>query len=176
MKKLRNFFLYALLMLAALMLFTPKVNLYYQAEQLLKPYEVVISGEEVRDSGFWLDISDATLYVKQIESAEAKHVKIKLFGLYNALSVDGVMLSSAVAQFLPQEIEQINVRYSIIDPLHVHLDAVGDFGTATATVSIMERKMRALIEPSKIMTSRFAHTLRTLKKDEAGGYVYESRF
>lgn len=176
MKKLRNFFLYFLLLLGALMLFTPKVNLYYQAEQLLKPYGVVVSGEEVKDGGFWLGITDATLYVKQIESAEVKSAEIKLFGLYNAVDVEGVMLSSAVAQLLPQEIGQIKVRYTIIDPLNIHVDAAGDFGTATATVNVMERTMRALIAPSKLMTSRFAHTLRRLKKDEAGGYVYESRF
>lgn len=176
MKRVRNFLIYAAVLCAALMFFAPKVNLYYQAEHALKPYGVIISDEHPIDRGFWLDVEEAKLYVQQIESAKATETRLMLFGFYNQVEIRDVELASALQQFVPASIERILIRYTVLDPLHVTLEASGDFGTATARFSVTERTLLAEIAPSKLMTSRFGHTLRTLKKNEAGGYLYESRF
>ena len=68
------------------------------------------------------------------------------------------------------------MQYAVYDPMHVTIEAVGDFGTAQGEVSPTERMVRLTLQPSKLMKTRFRSTLNKLKKDETGGYYYESRF
>jgi hypothetical protein len=162
--------------LIVIMLLLPKINLYYQLEHEIKPYGIILSGEQLDDKGFWLNIKDATLYVKQIESAHAQNIDVMLFGLYNRIDLQNIALSSTLEQFVPTELDHVKVRYSVLDPLHVTVDAAGDFGTARAKASIIERTLSVSVQPSKLMKSRFRSTLNRLKRDETGGYRYESRF
>jgi hypothetical protein len=157
-------------------LLLPKINLYYQFEHEIKPYGIILSGEQLDDKGFWLNIKDATLYVKQIESAHAQNIDVMLFGLYNRIDLQNIALSSTLEQFVPTKLDRVMVRYTVLDPLHVTVDAAGDFGTAQAKASLIERTLSVTLQPSKLMKSRFRSTLNRLKKNETGGYLYESRF
>jgi hypothetical protein len=175
-KRLRNFLLYLLLFVVALILFAPKANLYFLLEEKLQPYGIVVDGEALRDRGLWFEIHDATLYAKEIESASAEQVSVALFGLYNRVSVEKAMLSPALAKIFPEGIDRIELTYALWDPMHVRISALGDFGTADALVSIRQRNVVADVLPSELMQSRFGATLRKLKQNETGGYRYETRF
>jgi hypothetical protein len=175
-KRLRNFLLYTLLFVVALMILTPKVNLYYLFEEQIKPYGVVVDGEQLQDRGLCLQVSDATLYAQGIKSATTERISVKLFGLYNRIAIENTELASAFAKFFPAGVTRIEATHAFWDPTNVTVHAVGDFGTATAVVSLLERSVNATVTPSKLMTQRFASTLRKLKKDETGGYRYEARF
>jgi len=176
MKKIALFFLYAVLFFAALLFFTPKENLYYFAEEQLKPLGVVIGYEEAVDHGFSLEILHAKLYVQKIKSANIGSINIGAFGLYNTVSVDNVVLDKTFEQFFPPLIQHIEIDQSIFAPLQLSGEAVGDFGEATATVNLLERNVSVVMRPSKLMISRYKNTLRQLKKSKEGDYRYEYRF
>ena len=150
MKWLRNFVLYLLLFVAALILFAPKANLYFLLEEKLQPYGVVVDGETPKDRGFWFEIRDADLYVKEIESANAERVSVALFGLYNRVVIEKVTLSPALAKLFPEGVGHIEIIYAVWDPMHLHIAAEGDFGTADALVSIPERSIGADVVPSEL--------------------------
>ncbi|MDX1294950.1 MAG: hypothetical protein R3302_01700 [Sulfurimonadaceae bacterium] len=176
MKRLRNFLLYALLFVVALMILTPKVNLYYLFEEQMAPYGVVVDGEQLKDRGLCLEIGDATLYAKGIDSATAERISVKLFGLYNRIAVENTQLATAFTKFFPSEITHIEVTHAVWNPTNVIVNATGDFGSANAVISLLERSVTARVTPSELMKKRFGSTLRKLKKDETGGYRYETRF
>ena len=169
-----------LLMLIAgvtvIMLLLPKINLYYQLERLIEPYGVVLNDEKLDDKGLWLNIQDATLYFKEIESAHTRNIDVKLFGLYNRVNVDDIRLAETFEQFVPVHIERIEVTYSVIDPLHIRATAVGDFGSAEAKVAVRDRNATVIVQPSELMKTRYRSMLNKLEKDETGGYRYASRF
>lgn len=176
MKKIALFFLYATLFFAALLFFAPKENLYYFAEEQLKPLGVVIGYEESVDHGFTLEILHAKLYVQKIKSANIASITIGTFGLYNSVSVNNVVLDKTFEQFFPPLIQRIDVDQSIFSPLQLSAEAVGDFGEATATVNLLERNISVIMKPSKLMLSRYKNTLRQLKKSKEGDYRYEYKF
>lgn len=176
MKKLRSFLIYFLLLIVSIIIFLPKESLYFLLEKEMKKYEIIISGEKVSDKPFTLSISDGDLFYKQIESANFKNVSISSFIIYNKISVEDIKISSTFADILPTEIEKIQIIYSIFDPLNIKADSSGDFGVAYATASILDRKVTLHLEPSKILTSRYAKLLNMMKKDETGGYIYEYNF
>lgn len=176
MKKIVLFFLYIVLFFAALLFFTPKENLYYSGEAQLKPLGVIIDGEEVIDHGFSLTLNHATLYVKKIRSAQVEKLDALILGLYNKISIENIVLDPAVEQFFPPQINHVHMTHSIFSPLQLHVDAEGDFGSATAKVNLADRNGTLIMVPSKMMRTRFRNTLRQLKKSKAGDYYYEFKF
>ena len=176
MKKIALYFLYTVLFFSALLFFTPKENLYYFAEEQLKPFGVVVGYEEAVDHGFRLEILHSKLYVQKIKSADIASITVGIFGLYNAVSVDNVVLDKTFEQFFPPLIERVDLHQSIFSPLHLNAEAIGDFGEAEATVNLLDRNVSVILKPSKLMLSRYKSTLKQLKKSKEGDYSYEYKF
>ena len=176
MKKIGLFILYVVLFIAALLFFTPKENLYYFAEEQLKPLGVVIGYEDAIDHGFTLEISHAQLYFKKIKSADVGSINIAIFGLYNAIDIKNIVLDSAAEQFFPPLIEHIEIRQNIFAPLEISAQALGDFGEAQAVVNLSDRNGTVLLTPSKLMSKRYRNTLRQLKRTKEGTYRYAFKF
>jgi len=176
MKKIAFFLLYSLLFIAALLFFTPKENLYYFAEEQLKPLGVVIGYEDVIDHGFTLEISHAKLYVQKIKSANIGTIDIAIFGVYNAVGIHNIVLDKTFEQFFPPLIERMEIHQHLFAPLEVNALAVGDFGEAHATVNLADRNGSVVLTPSKLMNKRYRNTLRQLKKTKEGTYQYVFKF
>jgi len=176
MKKIGLFVLYSLLFIAALLFFTPKENLYYFAEEQLKPLGVIIGYEDVIDHGFTLEISHSKLYVQKIKSANIGTIEVSIFGVYNAVDIKNVVLDKTFEQFFPPLIEHIEIYQHGLSPLEVNAHAIGDFGEAQAHVNLSDRNGTVLLTPSKLMTKRYRNTLRQLKKTKEGTYTYVFKF
>lgn len=157
----------------ALMYFTPKQSLYYFFESLLVPHAVIISSEVVHDRGFTLDIENANLSFKSIESATIAEINLKLFALYNAVDLKNITLSSAVKSFFPQHVEVAKVRYTILNPLHVKANIIGEFGEADVKFHLFERSLHIELLPSPKMLKEYQNTLQNMSKNESGRYVYD---
>ena len=176
MKKIALFLLYSFLFVAALLFFTPKENLYYFAEEQLKPLHVVIGYEDAIDHGFTLEISHAKLYVQNIKSANIGSINILIFGIYNAININNIVLDKTFEQFFPPLIEHVEIKQHIFSPFQVNAQALGDFGEAVATVNLSDRNGTVILTPSKLMTKRYRNTLRELKKTKEGTYQYVFKF
>ncbi len=175
-RKIFKFFAYTLFFLAVLIYFTPKVNLYYLLEHKLKEKSIVINDEEVSDNGLSLSIKDATINLKSIQSAKIKEIKIKVFGLYNNVSLTDISLASVVATMVPTKIQSISLSYSVIDPLHLVASAVGEFGDAHLSFGVVDGVLHMELHPSKKMLSSYRQTLRNLIKSKEGAYTYDKTF
>lgn len=175
-KKLIKFLVYLLFFILALMFFSPKISAYYFLESHIKPFGVIISGEELHDNGFSLDIEHADVSFKAIDSAKIEKINIKIYGLYNAVNIDGVKLSSTAASFIPLNVTSTKVYHTIFDPLIVYADAMGEFGEAEVRYDILTNGVKITLKPSKLMLRKYKNTLRGLSKDENGEYIYEKTF
>ena len=107
---------------------------------------------------------------KIAEEKEAKDNILKL------LKVENIELSSAFASMFPTKIAHLSVTYSILDPLHVKLNAVGAFGVLQAKADLRERKIRALLQPSAVMRKNYRSALRNFTKSANGEYEYVQSF
>lgn len=174
--KLLMFFAYVIFFMLALMYFTPKTNLYYMLEKELVKHELIISDEKVSDKGFVLSLENAVIYMKDIESAQIKELDVKIFALYNAINVTDIKLSEVAGSFIPVKINNVDIRYSVINPLNIVIKAQGDFGEASGVVNILEKQLHLNVTPSEIMKKRYRNTMRQLKKQEDGSYSYDKTF
>ncbi len=175
-KKLAVVFGFALFFLLALMYFTPKENIYFALESELKKYDVIISNEKINDSGFTLELNDAEVFFKSIKSADIKSVNIKIFGIYNSLSMSDIRLSEAASSFLPLNIEEVTITHSIFNPLNVNIYELGDDGELEGSFNIMEMALHIIFHPSELMLKEYKNSMRKFKKSEDGEYVYDQTF
>jgi hypothetical protein len=172
MVKTIKFLSYTLFFLGMITFFTPKENLYFLLEKQLSKYDLVISDEQLTPQLFSLDINNATIYFKEIELAEVQGITMKPFGVYNLIEFHNLKLSTMSKNFLPPKVETIQLKYTLLQPLYITIDAIGDFGAVTLRYAIKEKKITATLKPSKVMLQRYRSSLRKFKKNKNGEYTY----
>lgn len=173
MKKVAFVFLNISVFMLFMLYLLPKENLYYLLEQSLKKQSVVLSNETVDDKGLQLELSGATLFYKGIESADIGKIRFDVFLLYNAVVFKEIKLSTIAEAFIPLNIERIELKYTIFNPLHVVGKASGAFGEADIFLHLLDKKIRVILSPSEIMLQKYKNSLQKFIKSENGEYVYE---
>ncbi len=175
-KKLALLLFYVMFFMMASIYFAPKVNIYYFAEQQLQKKGIVLNDETLNDKGFTLEVNNAVLYVKSLETAKIQKIKLNLFLLYNSVEVENLVFSDMASRFIPLHVKSLYLVYTVFDPLHVTGKCSGEFGEADINIDLVNRTLQIVIKPSKKMLSHYRTTLRNLKKDKNGGFVYEQSF
>ena len=173
MVKIVKIISFILFFVLALIYFTPKASLYYKAEQELQKYKVVLANEEVKDKVLCLQVEHATVYFNAIESAKVEWMELKFLVAYNSVKLKNIELSSVVASFIPTHIDAVQIKYTVLNPLNVLIEANGEFGTFKAKLNLKSRKILGIMQPSKKMLQEYRNTLREFHKNSVGEYVYE---
>lgn len=171
-KKLTLFLAYAAIFILALIAFMPKESVYFFAEQKLKEFDIVISDETSKDKLFSFEIDNAVLFAQNIEAAKIFKTDVTLLGVYNSIEAKQIALASIVETFLPSNIEELKIVYTLVNPLEVSLWAQGDFGELKGVLSLLDQKILVTLKPSKIMLSKYKTTLKEFKKQANGEYIY----
>lgn len=171
-----RFFAYFAFFILALIFFAPKIGMYYFLENELKVYDLIISGETLKDEGVRLNIKDGQIFVKSIESATIKECDVTLLLFYNSINAQDITLSQSAKSFVPLKVQELKFSYTIFNPLNIKAFAVGEFGTAQAQVNILERTLHVDLQASEMMSKGYQNSLREFKKSEDGGFTYDKTF
>jgi len=175
MKRLMKLLAYLVVMVILLILFLPKVNLYYAAEELLKKQNVYISDEEVYDSGFSLELVNAKVYFDKLELMQVEEIKLSPWVLYNVISLDKLDINEGFSDFLPQEISSFKAEHIFYNPTHLKLSGESSDSFFFGDVDILKRVLILHLRVGAQSEKRYKTLLRKLTKEE-GGYYYEYKF
>ena len=173
MKKIAIFTLNLLVFLIFLIYFFPKENLYYLLEQNLQKAGIVLSDEKTKDKGLQFETRDTRLFYNGVEAAGIKKMRFDIFLFYNAIAIKEIRLQSIAQSFVPLSIERADIKYTIVDPLHIKARIKGEFGEATLFLHLLDKKVSVILSPSEIMLQKYKNSLKKFKKSENGEYVYE---
>jgi hypothetical protein len=165
--------LYILLFIFSLLYFSPKENIYYFAENQLKPQGVIIAQETVIDTGFSFRVENATVLYRSINVADIKTATFKIFLLFNKLNIENITLSRSAKNFVPLKVDEVNIKHYIVDPIHIYIDATGQFGQLDATYNLLQNSISVTLKPSKLLSTKYKNTLNKFKKNESGELIYE---
>lgn len=166
-KSIGGFFL----LLLFLLLFSPKQEIYYLLEKQLEKDGIVISNEKFSDTLFGLTIYDADIFVKGINMAKVKSLKLNIFFLYNQLSIEKIETDKGIHKIAPKSIDTLTATLSILKPYKVAVDAVGSFGSLKGGYYINKNKI--FLRPYN--TKDIKKFKKFLKKDKKG-FFYEKFF
>ena len=176
MNFLKKSILFLFVLIALVIFFSPKTQLYYKAEEILADNNIIISEEIANDAGFIFSIEGGRLYYDDLEVAQLNEVTLLPFVFFNRISVAPFTFSKEMQDFIPGMVTQMYVQYSIIDPLHIIYKAEGDFGTLAGQAAFLDRNISIDLIPSDKLLQSKPPWLRQLKKEEGGVYHYESTY
>jgi hypothetical protein len=161
-----------ILSILLLWLLSPKQELYYLLEKELKKNGIIISNETIHDRWYGFIIENADIYLKGAKMAQVSKLELNIFFLYNTLTIQGVETNDAIHNVAPKSIQESLIKYSILDPLKVTLDAKGSFGVAKGEAELLKREVTVLFPVVKdIKVFR-----KFLKKDKEEGWKYETSY
>jgi len=153
-------------------LLAPKQELYYLLEKKLKENDIILSNETVTDTWFGLKIKNADVYVKGIKMANTSNLQLNIFFFYNTLNVENIKIDESLQAMAPKSIDELNVKYSLLNPLNVTIDGLGSFGTASGTVALKAKQVHI-----DFLVAKDIQTIKKfLKKDKTGGWYYETSY
>lgn len=175
MKKIMKFFIYLLLMLALIILFLPKINLYYAAEVLMKEKNIYISDEDIMDKGYSLELVNANLLFENLALAEVKKIELSFLVLYNVLSLDNIHVNEGFSDFLPQEIKSVRLEHFMYDPMMIKLKGESGESRVYGDIDLLDRVLTLHLRLDAKSEKKYGALLSKLTKEE-GGYIYDYKF
>jgi len=176
MKRLYRIIFIFITIFLLLIVFLPKVNLYYALEHQLKKDNIIIDNEQLEPLAFGFNIKGIDLWVKSIQSAYIKNISIQAYWVYQSIDITKIKLSANFKGILPLNIKKIKIVYTVLNPLNITIKAKGDFGILSGKISILDSKLLLAIRPSSLMRNQYKSYLRQLKKINKGEYRYEYHF
>lgn len=160
------------ILIILLWLLSPKQEIYYLLEKELKKSDIIISNETIKDTWYGIKIIDADIYLKGAKMAHLSKIELNIFFLYNRLILNNIVTNKAFHNDAPKSIEEINIIYSILDPLHIKLNSIGSFGEAEGEVNIKDR----IITIGFPVAKEIKPFRKFLKKDSTGEWKYETDY
>ncbi len=104
MKKLGLGIVYLFITIYSVIFFAPKINLYYQLEELMQEKQIVITQENIIDKGFSLSLEEGRLYYGDLLVAEFSKISILSLLVFNQVSLAPVTLSKHMEKLFPRNI------------------------------------------------------------------------
>ena len=166
---------YALLFLVTLLIgfyiFMPKTSLYYKAENLLAEKSIVIGNETIESNLRSFKLLHPVVYFQGADLARIEKVEVKPYLLVNSAKLTNVEPLGIAKEFGDININNLDLKQSMLKPLYIKIDSNGSFGEANGYVDLKNHFIHIdIIKPKNIQPLK-----RVLKKGEKGWY-YESKF
>jgi len=175
MKRLAKAIGYLVVMLLLLILFLPKINLYYAAEELMQKQNVYISDEETHDTGFALELLNAKVFFDKLELMKVDGIKVTSFLVYSSVTLNKIEINEGFSDFLPRDINLIEAKHVVYNPMHITLHGESDDSYFNGDIDLINKNMVIHLRVGAQSEKRYKTLLGKLKKEE-GGYYYEYKF
>ena len=151
MKRISKIFILILLVGSTLallvMIFMPKVAIWYEIEHTLAAKKIVLHGETIHDTGLSLEIEDAQLYFGSIHAARINAMTITALGIYNTISIDNFLVGSELKTLEGLQIKHAQMSY--IPFMDAAVSAEGNFGTLEGHLSLGQRTLTLEVQASR---------------------------
>ncbi len=170
-----KFILFLIFILALIVAFLPKKNLYYLLEEELQKEKIAFSGEKIEDKLLYFEIRDAKIFYEDIEAGTLKRARVYPLFFWNMVEIEGISIDSDVARFVPKSTDFLRASHSIINPLKIQIEGVGDFGSLDGGVDILDRRVLLELNASSMMGTQYRNITSKMKQID-GKLVYEQSF
>jgi len=171
MRLVRNVIIFLISMVAGLIIFMPKLSIYYYLENTLAKQGIVIYNEKTNSSLTKLTVSNANISFQGADIAEISYLEVKPLLVYNTIEAKNIELAGIAKQFLNIQIDSLKAKHTILNPYIVKIDTNGTFGNALGYANLKERIVHIDIVEEKDISN----IKKFLKRGEKGWY-YESSF
>ena len=171
MQVVKKSLLFFIVVLLSLAIFAPKRELYYLLEAYLMRQDIIIDNEEIESGFFALTLHHPVLYVKGIKVADIEEISLFTLFFYTTISAKGIKTDASFRRWVPGQIDIVSLRYQVLNPLNITLQAKGSFGVGNGYFSIDKRVLHIDLTEAKSIGM-----LKPLLKKGKEGWYYETSF
>lgn len=171
---MKKILLFTALLFIGLIIFLPKSELYYSAEEALAPTHLYLSGEEVHDRLFYLDIDNATMLLDTVEIGSITHIRFLPLIALNRITMSEIEFSGDFATLFPAGIEYLNFTHSLLHPMSIAITGEGEFGPFDGEIDLIKNRLTLHFTPSPLLR-QYPLLLSKLRKSDEG-LIYETSF
>jgi len=170
-----KYVLYLLFFIVTLIFFLPKENLYYLLEKKLVERNIIISKENIENKRFSFSINAPTVFYNEMEVLKIADINIVTSLITSNINMNNIKITSEFKSFIPENIDFIEMKYSIFNPLIVEWNSKGEFGILMGEVDLLKSRLTFHLKASKKMESLYKNILIQMKLEQ-GEYVYEYNY
>lgn len=160
---MKKFFIFLIGLIIGLTVFMPKKSLYFTLQHFLQKEKIYINSE-INSNIISLNLKNGTIFYKGIDAIKFKYIVIYPFLLFNNIKANNINID-----FENLNINNLDLAYSIINPLKIYIKGDSNFGKIDGVVDLVNRKIKVYILNLNNSTLK-----AILKKDKKGYFYYES--
>ncbi|MDR2904853.1 MAG: hypothetical protein LBU73_02750 [Helicobacteraceae bacterium] len=175
MKKALMIALWVVLSLELLVVFTPKTELYFLAEEALENKQVFINGEQTSDFGWYFRVAGGDIFYGGVKVARNDTASLFITLFYNQFQISDLMIAEAYGAMIPARVDLLRARHTILFPHRIFLSGEGEFGELSGHINLFSRKIFLTIYPPAGTSSKIGSIFAGMEKTEKG-FLYESDF
>jgi len=162
-----------------LVIFSPKNQLLYKAQNTLGDANITLSVRSTTDYGVVSRASDVIFGFTSDDVLETSGANVFVGLLYTHASFSEVKITPKMKTVLPITVDKLSVSHTIFMPSIVMIDSSGSFGKMKGDIDLKNKKITLKLEPTAdfAITKVFAESplfSKFTKTDD--GYRYESNF
>ncbi len=158
----------------SLILFMPKVNIWFTLEKALREEGVIISDEKVKDYGLFFSLKDGKLYYDGLKTLDIGSVKVLPFLFFNEITLKNIKSSKETKSLFNLSLSEVDLKNSVLKPFSILIKGEGDMGKFSGSLDLKKRFVKIVLIPSKKFLA--GGNLRRYFKKSKEGYVYEYGF
>ncbi len=171
MRLVRDILLGVIALYIGLIIFMPKSQLYYKAEEFLNSKGVVIGNEKIVETILDFKILHPVAYYQGADIARVAKIDIKPLLLVNEVNLEDLELMGVAKKFIKVDIDSLKAKHNILKPYYIKLDINGSFGLANGYIDLKQRLLHIDITKPKDIKP-----IKRLLKKSTKGWKYEYRF
>jgi len=160
---MKKIFIFLIGLIIGLTVFMPKKSLYFTLQHFLQKEKIYINSE-INSNIISLNLKNGTIFYKGIDAIKFKDIVIYPFLLFNNIKANNINID-----FENLNINNLDLAYSIINPLKIYIKGDSNFGKIDGVVDLVNRKIKVYILNLNNSTLK-----AILKKDKKGYFYYES--
>ena len=170
MQMVKKTFIILLSIWIAFLIFMPKKEIYYALEHQLVKFGIKLNEKNIINTIFDLTIDNMEVYYDGVRLMDINKSEFVTFIFYNQIKLHQITFDKSLQLMLPQNINDINVTYSVLTPMKANISATGEFGEVSGYIDFNKTIHLEFVKVGNIKQFQ-----NELKKDENGWY-YENQF
>lgn len=116
-KSLIKYSFYVCLFIVSIVVFLPKLNIYYFIESQLNKYEIVLSNEKINEIFFSIDIESVDVYLKNKKMATIETIHNEFLIYKNKINLEGLKILNKNKNILTN----ISIEHNMSAPLLIKI-------------------------------------------------------
>lgn len=165
--------LWTILIVLAIVVTSPKRDLYDAFQEKAAKYSFIISQEKIKDKFLFLELNGGDIYLKDILSANFEQIRVCTLFIFSQIKLQNLKTSKNIENIISLNVEEGVIRHFLWNPFVLNLQGRGDFGEAFGQIDLREKKGVLTIIPSAKFEEIAKKLGNQIKKNEEGFYIYE---